>query len=99
MDHWDAVTLEQRARTDAGELQELRRVERSGAKQNLPRLENSLPALHSYRPFPLKKNARDKSIHFDGQVRPLLRRPQVGGRGARAPAAERRRTVVAGAFL
>src|SRR5882672_1336985 len=99
----NAVPLEQRSRTDARQLEKLRRVKRAAAKNDLSCADRMKLAfflkLDSDRTAIRKADPGRESIDLDLQVRPLLRRPQVADRSAAAAAFGRRRLVIAGALL
>src|SRR3989442_1218990 len=99
----NAVALEQRPRTHAGELEKLRRVERAAAKDDFSCADRVnfavFPKLDSDRAAIPEVDPGRQSVDFDLQIRPLLGRPQVADRGAAAAAAGCRCLVVAGAFL
>ena len=100
----DAVLLQQLRRPDAGELQQLRRVIRAARDQDfLARPRGAqiavLAIFDGPRAAPFEHNALRQRRRFDAQIAAALRRPQIGKRGARPPAAPGRGLEEAGAFL
>jgi hypothetical protein len=101
----NAHALEQRARPDARELQQLRRLDGAGAQQHLGTAARglqhaALPVADAGGAAPFEHQLAGQRLGLDAQVGPLLHgRRQVGLGGAAAPALVRGELVVAGAFL
>src|SRR4029453_10988446 len=96
--------LEQRSRTDAGELQQLRRVEAPARQDHLACRAHLVagPARlvgHAGGALAFEQDTSGERLDLDLQVRTLLRRAQVADRGAATPAVARRGLVVAGTLL
>src|SRR5437868_2479490 len=96
----DAEALQLRPRTDARELQELRRIERAARQDHLAlRVKGFARGTHARGAAAVEGNAGSERVDKHAQVRPLLRRAQVAGRGAAAAAAAYGRLIVPSAFL
>ena len=100
----NAERLQQRGRTDARQLEQLRRLQRAGGEDHLPaRGRGSLLAALSVgdagRATIREHDARRVRIGLDAQVRALPRGLQIRHRGRAAHAAARRELVIPGAFL
>ena len=100
----DAVALEQIGGTDAGELQQLRRVIGAAGNQDLFCRARGLqhPALlvfDRHRAAPFEHNALRQCRGLDPQIAPPPRRAKIGPRRARPPPAPRRGLKPSGAFL
>ncbi len=100
----NAVALQQRARADAGELQQLRRIERTTAQQHFACRIGRVPLtstqiLDAARARAIEANARGKRLRFDAQICAFSRGPQICYGATGAAALARRRLVVARAFL
>jgi hypothetical protein len=104
VDDADAVAVEQRLRADAGELQQLRRLQRAGRQQHLGaaacglRLA-ALAKAHADRTPAVEQQPGRLRLGLDAQVAAPARRAEVGLRGAAAPALPGVELEVAGAFL
>ena len=85
LDDLDAVLLEQRRRPDAGDLQQLRRVDGAARHDHLAlgaqelRLA-TLADIDADRAPALEDDARDERLRLDEQVLPSHRRPEIGAR-------------------
>ena len=102
--HGDAVLFQQVARPHAGQLQQLRRVERAAREDHLARRPygmrlSALPVLDADGIGPLEQNARCQRLGLHPEVRSLECGPQVPHRSTGTPAVTHGRLVVAGAFL
>ena len=91
-------------RTDAGQLQELRRIERARRDDDLAAGESLLrlaaaQIVDAAGALAVEQNAGGERLRHDAQVGASARRFEIGGRGRRAHAAAHRRLVIAGAFL
>src|SRR5262245_13674264 len=102
----DAVSLEERARSDAGKLEDLRRADRAGGENGLDtrwdeRLLAAAPQLDAGRPPLLEPDPVHMHVGHHGKVRPAHRRLEESLRRAPAYATalvhleERRALVVA----
>src|SRR3954470_5925242 len=103
MHHRYAMALEQRAGSDARQLEQLGRIERTATQNNLISLgSNGLPALlvlDAYGSFVPENHFGGKRSGRDSKIRSLFCFSQISTRGATAPAAIRRGPVVTGALL
>ena len=91
------------ARTNTGELQELRRIHRTAAQDHLassPRLYHGAAALifNTRGAAPLEQDAARLRVGFDPQVVSPPRRPQEGTRGGMADAPVSTHLRIADAF-
>ena len=98
------MTRKQGARSNAGELQQLRRVDRAAAQQDFPMRANRtryacLRVFDRDRAPPLEVYAGRERAGNHLQVCPPARRTQVGHRATHAPAMACARMIVARAFL
>ncbi|MBC7804171.1 MAG: GMC family oxidoreductase N-terminal domain-containing protein, partial [Candidatus Parcubacteria bacterium] len=102
--HGNAVFVQQRGGPDAGELQELRRVDGARAKDDFPAcrclaLFVSLEVFDRDGARTFEHDSRNQCIRNHPQVRPMQHRSEVAGRGRAAAAVARGQLRVAGAFL
>ncbi len=100
----DAVLAQQLRGADAGELQELRALDRASGEDHLAcglcdQCPAALPVLDSRGPRALEEDALGVGAGFHPQVRPAARGLQVRHRAARAPAVSREELEVAHALL
>ena len=102
--HRDAVLLQQRARPDAGQLQQLRRVDRAAGQQHLaPRTHLTdravLAELDADRAFAFGQHAMRQRADLHLQVRPVEHRLQIAHRGRTAPPVAHRQLQRPDTFL
>ena len=100
----DAVGLKLRRRTDAREFQELRRVDRPAADDDLTprvrRVGRTAPrVLHARRPSAFQQDPGGERTAADGEVGPRSRRMQIGDRRTAALPAAHGHVETAEAFL
>ncbi len=103
-DHRDAVLAQERGGPEAGQLQELRRLDRARAQQHLARcahrgLRAVTPIADAHRAPPLELDAGRAGTGLDRQVGPPARGLEIRGRRRAAQAVARRQLEVAGAVL
>ena len=89
VDHGYAVFLEQRRRAHAGQLQQLRRLQRAGAQEDFARSPHAArftarDVAHAAGALALEQHAGRVRSRFHGQVGTPARRAQVGHRGRRS---------------
>ena len=100
----NAELAQQRLGPDPGELQQLRRLQRTGGKDHFPvRDDLALASVATVRDAAcaatVEGDARGERVGLDRQIRSSARRPQVGDGGGAAQAAPRRELVVTDTFL
>ena len=100
----DAVLAQKLRGADAGELQNLRRVDRAGGEDHLARRMRDAhfapdPIFDAFRTMTIEKNPRRQRAGFDLQIGMLPCLLQKAGRGRRAPAIAGGELEIAGAFL
>ena len=100
----DAVVLQQVRGTDAGELQQLRRIIGSARHQDFAAGAYAaqlaaLPVFDGARAAAFKENALRQRVGLDAQIAAVLRRAQIGEGAAGAAAAARRSLEEARALL
>ena len=103
-DDVDAVLTQQIGRADAGQLQQLRRVERAAREDHLGvrarRVRRAVLAVFDAdRAAPLEQDARGQRIRHHREIAALARGREIAARGRPAPALARGELEIAGAFL
>ena len=100
----DAEIGQMLLRPDAGQQQQLRRVDRAAAQDDLARGAHGakfavLAERHAGGAAAVQRDALGQCIGDDAQIGPLHRRTQIADRGGATPAVARGELVVADAFL
>ena len=103
-DHVDAERLQQRGRSEPGQLQELRRVERAAGEDDLAAgvrdaRRIAVPVFDADRAPSCEQDAARQRVGHDGEIGPAARLAQIADRGRAAAPVARRQLEIAGAFL
>ena len=101
---FDAMAAQQAGRADAGELQQLRTLQRARGQHHLPRgahfMRGAVLAItQAYGPAAVENETGRLGVGFDAQVLAAARRPEIGHRRAVAPAVAGEQLEVPDAFL